>query len=30
MSDIQIYNTVIPLPEQPPIEGIECWGTDNP
>ena len=27
---LNIYNTDIQLPEQPPIEQIECWGTDNP
>lgn len=26
---IYIYNTEIVLPEQPPIEEIECWGTDD-
>jgi hypothetical protein len=26
---ITIYNTDIELPEQPPIEDIECWGTDD-
>jgi hypothetical protein len=27
---LYIYNTEIELPEQPPIEEIENWGTDNP
>jgi len=26
---ITIYSTDIELPEQPPIEDIECWGTDD-
>ena len=26
---ITIYHTEITLPEQPPIEQIECWGTDD-
>ena len=26
---IIIYDTEIELPEQPPIEEIECWGTDD-
>jgi len=30
MGKIEIYNTVITIPEQPPIEEIECWGTDDP
>ena len=28
MAKIEIYNTLIELPEQP--EEIECWGTDDP
>lgn len=27
---IIIYHTEVMLPKQPPIEQIECWGTDNP
>ena len=30
MSKVEIYNTVITLPEQPLVEEIECWGTDDP
>jgi hypothetical protein len=25
-----IYHTEVTLPKQPPVEQIECWGTDNP
>ena len=27
---IEIYHTIIELPEQPSIENIENWGTENP
>lgn len=30
MDKITIYSTEITLPEQPPIDEIECWGTDIP
>ena len=30
MGKIEIYNTLVTIPEQPPIEEIECWGTDDP